>query len=164
MTEKEQAPKKSDIPEEWQALIAGFFPNTKYFDSRFDLLQVQIDELRRNQEGFKEQLQDVKKDINQRFTQVDKQFEQVDKRFEQVDKRFEQVDKRFEQVDQRFEQVDQRFQHLEDKIDRLIERIDVKVDSGLKETRHFSVRLFTFAITFSAISVAGLFGRLLGLF
>ena len=32
------------LPQDFQALTAGFFPNTKYFDSRFDLLQVQIDE------------------------------------------------------------------------------------------------------------------------
>ena len=97
------------LPQEFQALVAGFFPNTKYFDSRFDLLQVQIDESRRNQEQIKDQLKDFKGDTDRRFDQVDKQFEQVDKRFEQVDKRFEQVDKQFEQVDYRF-------QRLEDKI------------------------------------------------
>ncbi len=104
------------VPRDFQALIAGFFPNTKYFDSRFDLLQLQVDELRRNQGLIKEQVKDFKDDN--------------DKRFEQVDKRFEQVDKRFEQVDKRFDQVDHRFQRLEDKIDGLIERIDVRVDNG----------------------------------
>jgi len=46
------------LPQDFQALIAGFFPNTKYFDSRFDLLQVQIDESSRNQEQIKDQLKD----------------------------------------------------------------------------------------------------------
>ncbi|MBW2738789.1 MAG: hypothetical protein JRE64_08055 [Deltaproteobacteria bacterium] len=133
-----------------QDLIAGFFPTTKYFDSRFDLLQVQIDESRRNQEQIKDQLKDFKGDN--------------DKRFDQVDKRFEQVDKRFEQVDKRFEQVDHRFQRLEDKIDNLIERIDVKVDRGLKENRNLTVRLFTFALSFSLVAVIGMFGKLFGLF
>jgi predicted transcriptional regulator len=131
------------LPQDFQALIAGFFPNTKYFDSRFDLLQVQIDESRRNQEQIKDQLKDFKGD---------------------TDKRFEQVDKRFEQVDKRFEQVDHRFQRLEDKIDNLIERIDVKIDRGLKENRNLIVRLFTFALSFSLVAVIGMFGKLFGLF
>ena len=145
------------LPQDFQALIAGFFPNTKYFDSRFDLLQVQIDELRRNQGQIKEQVKDFKDD-------TDKRFDHMDKRFEQVDKRFEQVDKRFDLVDKRFEQVDHRFQRLEDKIDNLIERIDVKVDGGLKENRNLTIRLFTFALSFSLIAVIGMFGKLFGLF
>ena len=124
------------LPQDFQTLIAGFFPNTKYFDSRFDLLQVQIDESRRNQEQIKEQLRDFKGD----------------------------TDKRFDQVDQRFQQVDQRFQRLEDKIDTLIERIDVKIDRGLKENRNMTVRLFTFALSFSLVAVIGMFGKLFGLF
>ena len=145
------------LPQDFQALIAGFFPNTKYFDSRFDLLQVQIDELRRNQGQIKEQVKDFKDD-------TDKRFDHVDKSFEQVDKGFEQVDKRFDLVDKRFEQVDHRFQRLEDKIDNLIERIDVKVDGGLKENRNLTIRLFTFALSFSLIAVIGMFGKLFGLF
>ena len=124
------------LPQDFQALIAGFFPNTKYFDSRFDLLQVQIDESRRNQGQIKEQVKDFRDD----------------------------TDKRFEQVDKRFEQVDHRFQRLEDKIDNLIERIDVKVDSGLKETRNLTIRLFTLVLSFSLIAVIGMFGKLFGLF
>ena len=124
------------LPQDFQALIAGFFPSTKYFDSRFDLLQVQIDESRRNQEQIKDQLKDFKGD----------------------------TDKRFEQVDKRFEQVDHRFQRLEDKIDNLIERIDVKIDRGLKENRNLIVRLFTFALSFSLVAVIGMFGKLFGLF
>jgi len=128
------------LPQDFQALIAGFFPNTKYFDSRFDLLQVQIDESRRNQEQIKEQLRDFKGD---------------------TDKRFDKVDQRFQQVDHRFQQVDQRFQRLEDKIDTLIERIDVKIYRGLKENRNMTVRLFTFALSFSLVAVIGMFGKLL---
>ena len=124
------------LPQDFQALIAGFFPNTKYFDSRFDLLQVQIDELRRNQGQIKEQVKDFK----------------------------DNTDKRFDHVDKRFEQVDHRFQRLEDKIDNLIERIDVKVDGGLKENRNLTIRLFTFALSFSLIAVIGMFGKLFGLF
>ena len=155
-------------PQDFQALIAGFFPTTKYFDSRFDLLQVQIDESRRNQEQIKEQLKDFKGDTDRRFESAKEQLKDFkgdnDKRFEQMDKRFEHVDKRFEQMDKRFEQVDHRFQRLEDKIDNLIERIDVKVDRGLKENRNMTVRLFTFALSFSLVAVIGMFGKLFGLF
>ncbi len=126
----------SKLPQDFQALIAGFFPNTKYFDSRFDLLQVQIDETRRNQEQIREQIRDFKID----------------------------TERRFEQVDKRFEQVDLRFQRLEDKIDQLIERIDVKIDGGLKENRNLTIRLFTFALSFSLVAVLGMFGKLFGLF
>jgi chromosome segregation ATPase len=136
-----------------QMLIAGHIPNTKYFDSRFDHLQFQSDELRRNQESFREQARDLKLDMDrkfadvdkhfgasrqdmlERFTQVDKRFEQVDKRFEQVDKRFEQVDKRFdefrsdmkerfEQVDKRFEQVDKRFEQVDKRFEQVDKRLE----------------------------------------
>ena len=149
------------LPQDFQALIAGFFPNTKYFDSRFDLLQVQIDESRRNQEQIKDQLKDFKGDTDKRFDQVKDQLKDFKG---DTDKRFDQVDKRFEQVDKRFEQVDYRFQRLENKIDNLIERIDVKVDGGLKENRNLTVRLFTFALSFSLVAVIGMFGKLFGLF
>lgn len=74
-----------------------------------------------------------------------------------MDKRFEQVDKRFEQVDKRFEQIDR-------KLDTIIERLDVKIDAGLRENRSTSFKLFSFAMLFSAISMAGLLGKLAGLF
>jgi len=134
--------KNMSLTPDIQMLIAGHIPNTKYFDSRFDHLQFQSDELRRNQESFREQARDLKLDMDrkfadvdkhfgasrqdmlERFTQVDKRFEQVDKRFEQVDKRFEQVDKRFEQVDKRFEQVDKRFEQVDKRFDEF--RSDMK--------------------------------------
>ncbi len=142
------------LPQDFQALIAGFFPNTKYFDSRFDLLQVQIDESRRNQEQIKGQLKDFKSDTDKRFEQIKDQLKDFKG----------DTFKRFEQVDKRFEQVDHRFQRLEDKIDNLIERIDVKVYGGLKENRNLTVRLFTFALSFSLVAVIGMFGKLFGLF
>ncbi len=110
-------------------LVANIIPTSKYFESRFDHLQYQINE--------------IKTDI--------KEFERrVDDRFEQVDKRFEQIDKRFEQI--------------ELKLDKLLERIDVKIDAGLRENRVFSLRLFTFAMTFAAVSIIGLFGKIFRLF
>ena len=76
--------KKEIFPQEIQTLIAGIFPNTKFFETKFENLQFQIDMLRRAQEEFREELRDLKQDMNYRFAQVDKKFEQVDKRFEQI--------------------------------------------------------------------------------
>ena len=71
---EEQKQRKEIFPTEIQALIAGIFPTTKYFDARFDYLQVQIDELRRNQELMREDIKEFKKDVEYRFTLVDKRL------------------------------------------------------------------------------------------
>ena len=180
-----------------EMMIAGFIPNTRYFDSRFDLLQVQVDLLQKGQSEVKSQIIRLEDQVERRFersdeilkgfkSDVDKRFEQsdeilkgfksdIDKRLEQVDKRFEQVDKRFEQVDGRFsslkadmdkrsEQVDKRFQQVDDKLDKILERIDRRIDEGLRENRVQSMRMFTFAMTFSAISMIGLVGKMMKLF
>ena len=191
-----------------EMMIAGFIPNTRYFDSRFDLLQVQVDLLQKGQSEVKSQIIRLEDQVERRFersdeilkgfkSDVDKRFEQsdeilkgfksdVDKRFEQsgeilkgfksdIDKRLEQVDKRFEQVDGRFsslkadmdkrsEQVDKRFQQVDDKLDKILDRIDRRIDEGLRENRVLSMRMFTFAMTFSAISMIGLVGKMMKLF
>ena len=72
----------------------------------------------------KDEVNELRREMDQRFEQVDKRFEQVDKRFEQVDKRFEQVDKRFEQVDKRFEQVDKRFEQVDKRFEQIDERFE----------------------------------------
>ena len=77
------------LPQDFQALIAGFFPNTKYFDSRFDLLQVQIDELRRNQGQIKEQVKDFRDDTDKRFEQVDHRFQRLE---DKIDNLIERID------------------------------------------------------------------------
>ena len=135
---------------ELDLLVANIIPTSRYFEVRFDHLQKQIDDLKEGQKEIR--------------VEMDKRFEQVDKRFEQVDKRFEQVDKRFEQIDRRFEQVDKRLDQINDKLDTIIDRMDTKIDAGLRENRSMSLRLFTFAMVFSAISMAGLLAKMTGLF
>ena len=154
--------KEMALTSDIQMLISGIIPNTKYFDSRFDHLQVQIDEVRRNQDYFREQTRDFKLDMDRKFDESKhdmlERFEQVDKRFEQVDKRFEQVDKRFDesrrdmlerfdesrrdmlerfkQVDKRFEQVDKRFDESRrdtmERFDKVDKRFD-KVDKRFEQ-------------------------------
>ena len=132
-------------------LVANIIPTTKYFESRFDNLQLQLDMFNTGQ-------QQIKTDIDSRFntmkTDIDKRFEQVDKRFVEMKT---DMDKRFEQVDKRFEQVDQ-------KLDKILERIDRRIDEGLRENRAQAMRMFTFAMTFSAISMIGLIGKFLKLY
>ena len=128
-----------------EVLIAKFIPTSQYFEERFnsleskfdykfEFLQHQINQLNEGQKALKE-------DMDQRFEQVNKRFEQIDKKFERIDKKFEQVDI---------------------KLDRILERIDTKIDNGLRENRSQSMRLFTFAMTFSAISMIALLGKLFG--
>ena len=135
-------------------LVANIIPTSKYFEIRFDHLQYQVDEI-------KTDIKDLDKKIDARLVAFQGD---VDKRFEQVDKRFEQVDKRFEQVDKRFEQVDNHFQQIEDKLDKILERIDRRIDEGLRENRSQMMRLFTFAMTFSAVSMISLVGKMFKLF
>ncbi len=74
------------------------------------------------------------------------------------------MDRRFAQVDKRFEQVDRRFDQVNAKLDTIIERMDTKIDAGLRENWAMSIRLFTFAMVFSAISMAGLLAKITDLF
>ncbi len=159
-----------------EMMIAGFIPNTRYFDSRFDLLQVQVDLLQKGQSEVKSQIIRLEDQVERRFERSDeilKGFKcDVDKRSEQVDGRFSSLktdmDKRFEKSDQNLNDfrtvVDKRFQQVDDKLDKILERIDRRIDEGLRENRVQSMRMFTFAMTFSAISMIGLVGKMMKLF
>ncbi len=57
------------------------------------------------------------------------------------------------------EKMDQRFQQVDAKLDKIIESIDKRIDEGPRENRSQSFRLFTFAMTFSTISMVGMPGR-----
>jgi chromosome segregation ATPase len=128
-------------------LVAKFIPTSQYFERSFDSLQRQIDGLRLGQE-------ELKRDMDRRFDQVYAQQTELKR---DMDRRFEQVDKRFEQVDKRFEQINH-------KLDTIIERLDVKIDAGLRENRAMSIRLFSFAMVFSAISMTALLAKMANLF
>jgi chromosome segregation ATPase len=130
-----------------EVLVAKFIPTSQYFERSFDSLQRQIDGLRLGQE-------ELKRDMDRRFDQVYAQQTELKR---DMDRRFEQVDKRFEQVDQRFEQINH-------KLDTIIERLDVKIDTGLRENRAMSIRLFSFAMVFSAISMTALLAKMANLF
>ncbi len=134
-------------------IVAHIIPTSKYFETRFDHMQYQID-------GIKDDLKDFRSNVDSRFielkTDIDKRFEKVDDRFVElktdIDKRFEQVDKRFEQVDKRFEQIIASIDRLGDKLENRDER-----------QRSFTLRMFSIAIAISIIGVLGAFMKSLGI-
>ncbi len=132
-------------------LITNIIPTTKYFESRFDHMQYQIDEIKTN--------------IDLRFTQVDKRFEQVDKRFDDmqvdIDKRFEQVDKRFEQVDKRFDDMNKSIIHLGTEMQNLSKTMEVTIrDFIIERDRIYDTRFNNFRM-FNIALVVGIGGILL---
>jgi DNA repair exonuclease SbcCD ATPase subunit len=174
-----------------EVLVASIIPTSKYFESRFDHLQYQVDELKAGQKNLLDVMErrftTMQSDIDKRFTTMqsdnDKRFSDIDKRFttmqSDIDKRFSDIDKRFttmqSDIDKRFSDIDnrfvslqntmdKRFEQIDDKLDKILERIDRRIDNGLRENRAQSMRLFTFAMTFSAISMIGLVGKMLQLF
>ena len=142
----------------FEILVAKFVPTSQYFERSFEMLQVQITGLREGQK-------DLIANIDKRFSDVDKRFEQAYQG--QKDLKAD-MDKRFEQVNQGQKDlkadVDKRFDQINIKLDTIIERMDVKIDAGLRENRTMSIRLFSFAMVFSAISMAGLLAKMTGLF
>lgn len=74
------------------------------------------------------------------------------------------MNRRFEQVDKRFEQIDRQFERVNTKLDAILDRVDRRIDEGLREGRGLTIRLFSFAMVFAAISMAGLMGKMLGIF
>jgi septation ring formation regulator EzrA len=158
--EKQEGPVKPDSPlvqsQVIDLLVANVIPTTKYFESRFDFLQHQINEVREGQKHLEDS-------INKRFEQVNAEIKDfktaVDKRFEQVDKRFEQVDKRFEQVDKRFEQVDKRLEQITASIDRVGDKLDQRDE----RQRNFTIRMFTIAVSISFLGVLGVLLKIIGI-
>jgi prefoldin subunit 5 len=181
------------LPKDFQTIIAGIFPNTRYFDSRFDLIQVQIDELRRGQDSIKEEMKFRFADVDRRFGEMDRRFVEmgrsvdefkvdVGKRFELVDKRFEQVDKRIDEfkqsVDRRFEQADKRIDEFKQSVDKRFEQVDKrfeqiiasidrladKLDHRDKDQRGFTLRMFSISIAISIFGALGAFLKVMGVF
>ena len=141
-------------------LIANVIPTTKYFESRFDHMQFQIDRVNQDINIFK-------LSVEKSFDNVDHQFEtmqaNIDQRFEamqvNMDQRFEKIDQRFEKIDQRFEKVDQRFEKIIFSIDRLTDKLDGRDE----RQRNFTLRMFTIAVSISIIGVMGAFLKSLGI-
>ena len=150
MEEKTKLMPNSDM----QMLIAGIIPNTKYFDSRFDALQFQINGLIRNQDNIKEGLEnridsvlksqaDMKEILQLQIDGLQKGQNDINGRLDYFK---QDVDKRFDQVDKRFDQIIASIDKLGDKIDRKDEK-----------QRNFTIRMFSVAVSISILGVLGVF-------
>ncbi len=73
------------------------------------MLKAQTNHFAHLDQDLRNEMIELRHDMDRRFEQVDKRFEEMradmDKRFEQVDKRFEQVDKRFEQTQEELKKI-----------------------------------------------------------
>ncbi len=152
-------------------IVAHIIPTSKYFETRFDHMQYQIDGIKDDLKDFRGNVDgrfiELKTDIDKRFEKVDDRFTElktdIDKRFEKVDDRFVElktdIDKRFGLVDKRFEQVDKRFEQIIAAIDRLGD----KLENRDEKQRSFTLRMFSIAIAISIIGVLGAFMKSLGI-
>ncbi|MEA1916779.1 MAG: hypothetical protein U9N42_04525 [Campylobacterota bacterium] len=156
--------------ESMDVLIANVIPTTKYFESRFDHLQYQVNEFKTTQKEMDRRFDSMQQDMDKRFDSMqqdmDRRFDSMqqdmDKRFdsmqEDIDKRFEQVDRRFEQVDRRFEQVDVRLNEITNSVNNLTLKIEELAkqqettirDYIIERDRHYdskfnSLRMFNLA-------------------
>jgi len=130
-------------------LVANVIPTTKYFESRFDHMQYQIDELKNSQNKTQEYLEKKLNIIDARFDSMQKD---IDARFEKVDKRFEKIDARFEKIDQRFQVLTESIHNVNLKIEKLTEAQNTTIrDYIIERDRHYDVkfqnlRMFNIAI------------------
>jgi Skp family chaperone for outer membrane proteins len=150
--------KKLEINQEtMDILVTNVIPTSKYFEIRFDNIEQKFDY---KIERIETELSSISKQVQNLQTDVDKRFEKIDERFARIDEKFEKIDEKFDLMQK---ENNKRFERIDEKFDKLMEKIDTKIDSGLKENRIQSFRLFSFAMTFSAISLVGLFGKIFGL-
>lgn len=157
MDENEESKNLKINQETMDILVANIIPTTKYFESRFDHMQYQIDEIKKYQLEFA-------KDVDKRFEVMQKN---IDKRFDDfqrdVDKRFDDfqkdVDKRFEQVDKRFEEVNQSIQNLTLKIEQLSKTQETTLRDYIIERDRFydkkfnNLRMFNIAIISLVVTI-----------
>jgi archaellum component FlaC len=127
-------------------LVTNIIPTTKYFETRFDFMQHQIDETNNG---------------------IRKLEQNMNERFEQVDKRFEQVDKRFEEIDRDIRDLRGIVGTLSEKIFELTTEVKTSVrDYIIERDRYYdrkfnNLRMFMVAIL---VGIGGLFLKLIGFF
>jgi len=156
---------------ESKMLLSNMVPDMSYFESRFEIMQNNYEEVRRNQDNFREQLRDMRTDMDRRFTETHRFIEKNNDDFrehlrnikEDMDRRFNEthsdMKERFYQVDKRFEQVDKRFEQIISSI----EKIGDKIDHRDERQRKFTLRMFSIAISFTGVSVLGVLIKVLNI-
>ncbi|ETR71279.1 MAG: hypothetical protein OMM_08220 [Candidatus Magnetoglobus multicellularis str. Araruama] len=109
---------ETNTPSATEMLVSNMIPSTTYFDSRFETMQNQNEDLR-------EQIGGMKKDTDRRFSEVDRRFTEMNT---DMDRRFTEMntdmDRRFTEMntdmDRRFNEVDRRFNETHSIIEKII--------------------------------------------
>jgi archaellum component FlaC len=142
--------------ESMDVLVANVIPTTKYFESRFDHMQYQIDQIKKSQEN-------MQKNIDKRFDDMQKD---IDKRFDAVDKRFEAVDKRFEKVEHNIEELTKSINNLTLRVEQLAKTQETTIrDYIIERDRHYdmkfnNLRMFNIA---TITIVSGILLKMMGI-
>ena len=114
----------------------------------------------------KEDLADLRAELDLRFDRVDLRFEQIDLRFDQIDARFDQIDARFERIDARFDQVDGRLTLIDGRFEQIDGRFEVEMALLRGELAEFratlSADLMRQLVVIHAATVALIVGLLYG--
>jgi|GEM_PF-3488698 len=84
-----------------------------YFDQRFREMSLQNEAQHRE---TRQEIKDLRGEMNRRFEQVDARFEQVDARFVRVEIRLDQIEERMENVEARLGHVEERIEKVDDRV------------------------------------------------
>jgi hypothetical protein len=140
MAEKKEEKKEITLNKETvDILVTNIIPTTKYFETRFDFMQHQINETN----------------------------DKINKLEENMLKKFEQVDKQFQQVDNDLRDLRGSVGILSEKVSELTTEVKTSVrDYIIERDRYYdrkfnNLRLFIIAIL---VGIGGLFLKLIGFF
>jgi len=141
--------KKLELSKEsMDILVTNIIPTTKYFESRFDHMQYQIDVIKDTQKSMQDNM--------------DKRFDSMQ---QDMDKRFEKVDKRFEKVDERFNDITKSINLLALRVEELAKSQETTIrDYIIERDRHYDMKfnnLRVFNITIITL-VAGVILKMAG--
>ncbi|HEX3527738.1 MAG TPA: hypothetical protein VH988_11785 [Thermoanaerobaculia bacterium] len=83
-----------------------------YFDQRFREVSLQ-------NEGLRQEIKDLRGEMNHRFEQIDARFVKVEIRLDQIEERVEKIEIRLGQVEDRIEKVDDRVHQTQISVESL---------------------------------------------
>jgi peptidoglycan hydrolase CwlO-like protein len=151
-------------------LVTNIIPTTKYFETRFDFLQHQIDTISGRFDEVDRRFQNIERrfdDVDARFQTIERRFDQVDKRIDETNKRIDETNKRFDKVDSRFEGIEMDIKGLSQRVFELTTEVKTSVrDYIIERDRYYdrkfnNLRMFTIALL---VGVGGLFLKVIGFF
>jgi len=104
----------------------------------------------------RQESQELKTYLEQRFDGVDRRLDKVDQRLDKVDQRLDKVDQRLEGMDHRLDGMDQRFDGVNQRLDKIDVHLDrqdadfngttknllLTTEEARKDARRYASRLF----------------------